>query len=131
MLYLSGPMRGYDLYNYPAFEKATAILREAGYTVYTPHEADETLDLPGFDPNVPGSFTEAHRHTAMRADIEAILAADGVAVLPGWEESEGATLEVSVAKAIGLPVMTVSKWRTRAITQTALNRSLALLARLS
>lgn len=127
MLYLSGPMRGYDHYNYPAFEEGTAKLARAGYTVYSPHQADAFLDLPGFDPAVPGSFTEAHRNTAMRADIEAILAADGVAVLPGWEDSEGATLEVSVAKAIGLRVMSVDGWVSRAIVQASLNDSLARL----
>lgn len=41
----------------------------------------------------------------MRKDIESLLQCDMVAVLPGWETSKGATLEVNIAREIGLPVI--------------------------
>jgi hypothetical protein len=91
-IYLSGPMTGIPEYNYPAFNAAAARWREAGYEVINPAEAfagDTTLP----------------RWVYLTHDIEQIIKkADAVAVLPGWEQSEGARLEVLVAQAAGLPI---------------------------
>lgn len=38
---------------------------------------------------------------------------DGIAVLPGWECSRGARLEVDVAHALRLPVLPVDQWIAR------------------
>ena len=98
-LYLAGPMTGYPRWNFDAFAEATAALRAAGYEVISPAEHDLAQ---GFDPDAPVSeYTLEDRHAAMRADIEAVLSVDGLATLPGWEASEGATLEVAVAQGIG------------------------------
>lgn len=44
----------------------------------------------------------------------AILAqADGLAMLDGWERSEGAQLEANVARSLMMPVKTVSQWAAR------------------
>ena len=40
-VYVAGPMRGYVDYNYPAFDSACEVLREAGYDVVSPHEICE------------------------------------------------------------------------------------------
>jgi hypothetical protein len=40
----------------------------------------------------------------MRKDIEELLKSDVVALLPGWELSTGAQLEVEVAKQCGIPI---------------------------
>lgn len=93
-IYLSGPMTGYEDYNYPAFDRAAQMLREQGYIVFNP--ADQ------FDGDQSLEWT-----TYMRADIAAILECDEVAVLDGWEMSLGARLEVIVARSIGLPVWNV------------------------
>lgn len=123
-LYVAGPMTGLPRYNYDAFEAATVALRDAGYLVYSPHELDANLDLRGFDPDVPGSFTTDHRYTAMRADLDIVVnLATGIAVLDGWQDSKGATLEVAVAKAIGKPVGQVEEWITTAKAREALRRA--------
>lgn len=41
----------------------------------------------------------------MRADIKVLVDCDGIALLPGWEKSPGATLEHSIARGLGLRVM--------------------------
>lgn len=91
MIYLSGPMTGYPDFNYPAFRKATTVLRMQGLEVFDPSEC--------FDGD-QGLSKEVY----MREDIAAVLKASIVVVLDGWEQSPGARLEVEVAKAIGIPV---------------------------
>ena len=39
-----------------------------------------------------------------------IAQADGLAMLDGWERSEGAQLEAHVARSLMMPVKTVSQW---------------------
>lgn len=91
MIYLSGPMTGLPDYNYPAFKEAAKILRNFGHVVFDPSEAFEgRTDLP--------------KEMYMRKDIEELLKANVVALLPGWELSTGAQLEVEVAKQCGISI---------------------------
>lgn len=107
-LYVAGPMTGYPRWNYAAFTDAAARLRAAGYQVTAPHEMDEAR---GFDPDAPvDDFGRADYVTALLSDIHAVAAACGVAVLPGWSDSPGATAEVAFAAAIGIPFADVDDW---------------------
>lgn len=113
-LYVAGPMRGYEQYNFPAFHEAARQLREAGYEVVSPAEMDLAL---GFDPNSTAEFTDADYAAAMRRDIETLLTVDGVALLHGWRKSKGANVEHDVARALGLDAMLVEAWLHRAARQ--------------
>lgn len=95
-IYLAGPMRGYPDHNYSAFTAATCALRALGHVVFSPHEFDETV---GFTP-MKDESTKAY----MRYDLPKLLAQDAVVVLPGWEKSVGASLEVHVAQTCEMPV---------------------------
>jgi hypothetical protein len=99
-LYLAGPMTGIKDYNFPAFFAAAADLRARGHEVWSPAENDVCQD--GFDPTKDKA--QAHRHY-MKRDLPAVLDADAVAVLPGWENSKGARLEVHVARECGIPIL--------------------------
>jgi hypothetical protein len=90
--YLSGPMTGLPGQNYAAFQAAAERLRAQGVQVISPHE----ITPPGVG---PWSW-EAH----MRVDLAALLTADVIVVLPGWEGSRGALLEKTVAEDLGLVV---------------------------
>ena len=46
----------------------------------------------------------------MKADIPLMLACDGLAVLPGWEASAGARLEVDIAQRLNMPIKDVYGW---------------------
>ena len=92
-IYLSGPMTGIPDWNYPAFHAAANQLRHAGHVVFSPAE------------NFEGD-TKRDRAEYMRKDIEAVLWAEAVAVLPGWYASKGAALEVAIARELGLPAGT-------------------------
>jgi hypothetical protein len=91
--YLSGPMTGLLDLNYPAFQVAAERLRKQGVQVISPHE----ITPPGAG---PWSW-EAH----MRVDLAALLTADVIVLLPGWDTSRGAQLEKTVADALGLSVV--------------------------
>lgn len=95
MWYVAGPMSGIEGYNYPAFEQAVGMLRGRGFSVASPHELDE----PG---HVPGDWSWGEY---LRRDLKMLLDCDGVVTLHGWEQSRGASLEVDVARRLGMPVV--------------------------
>ena len=90
-IYVSGPMTGLPENNFPAFHAATAMLRERGHTVFNPAEVGE----------IPGMTWEFY----MRKDIKMLCEADAIYLLPGWEKSKGAHLELHIAHRIGMDVM--------------------------
>ena len=99
VLYVSGPVTGMPDDNREAFEAAADELAACGYIARIPH-----WDVR------PGEKWPA----AMRTTLMAILAqADGLAMLDGWERSEGAQLEANVARSLMMPVKTVSQWAAR------------------
>lgn len=103
-IYVAGPMRGYPHWNFDAFANATWHLRgRYRITVIDPSEMDM---MQGFDPFVvtEEEFTRQDWHAAMRRDFRRILECDGIALLPGWEKSEGAKAELFVARTIGIEV---------------------------
>jgi len=101
-LYIAGPMTGYEEHNYPAFAAAEMALSAKGHEVLSPHT--NTVDEPTWD-------------NFMRASIVQVVQAEGVAVLPGWELSAGAVLEVKIAQALRMPVLTMAQWVQRKQSQ--------------
>ena len=92
--YLSGPMTGLPDFNRPAFHAAAATLRAQGHVVINPAEVDLGPDATWAD------YMRIHLAEIARRVTQ-------VFVLPGWESSRGAQLEVHVARALGLPVVPV------------------------
>ncbi len=103
-IYLSGPMAGHDHLNEPAFRAAAKTLVEQGHPTVVPHDiqpADHPGDCPrSYAANAGGHSAACH----LRGDLLIMLVCDEVAMLPGWEASVGARLELNVAAAVGLPV---------------------------
>lgn len=101
-IYLSGPMTGLPEFNYPAFRKAAAALREAGHFVHNPAEFDH-------DGPLDGRIEEFPIREAMAEFCEFICKeADAVVLLDGWESSDGAQVEAMLAKRIGVELI---PWR--------------------
>jgi len=106
-VYVAGPMRGKESFNFPAFHKAADVLREQGWTVFNPAEMDEAngFDFTGLTGDEDVSSIGFSLREALAADLAFITErADAVAVLPGWENSTGARAEVATARALGIPV---------------------------
>ncbi|MBS4077273.1 DUF4406 domain-containing protein [Pseudomonas sp. MBT-4] len=90
-LYLAGPMTGIEDFNYPAFNAMAERLRAAGYDVENP--ADH------------GTVDGADWADYMAYDLTRLGLCGQVAVLPGWENSKGARLEVHIARELGMPLV--------------------------
>lgn len=91
VMYLSGPMRGLEDFNYPKFNSLAKLYRDAGFTVHNPAES--------FNGATDKQFKEY-----MRLDFEMVLDSDVIFMLIGWNNSEGARLEWQMAKALGLEI---------------------------
>lgn len=112
-IYLAGPMRGLPEFNYPAFRVGTAKLRAMGHEVFSPAEHDEKTHGTDIS-NATGDAEQAAKEhgfnifEALHEDLKFIcLEADAVVLLPGWENSKGATAERATALALGKPVLTL------------------------
>lgn len=97
-IYLSGPMTGLPDYNYPAFHRVTAQLRESGHRVYNPAE---------FPHDGPSEEFPIRRAFASYCNF-ICLEADTIVLLPGWERSKGALAERQLALNCSLEII---EWR--------------------
>ncbi len=88
-VYISGPMTGVENYNHAAFKKACALVKKAGHEPVSPHKAPQLE-----------SWEESLRH-----DLQLLLGCDAIALLPGWERSQGACLVRLVAMELSMPIM--------------------------
>lgn len=94
-IYVSGPMRGIEDFNFPAFDAARDFLEDRGWMVYSPADLDRQQAIPAEDLK----FEEC-----MRRDYAVIARSGAIALLPGWEQSVGANAELRAAKTMGLEV---------------------------
>jgi hypothetical protein len=101
-IYTAGPMTGYPSFNIPAFDEAAAKLRAQGYHVTSPAELDDpatrkaALASPDGAPG-SGSANGQTWEDFLRRDLDIVRNIDGIAALPGWDQSKGATFEVDTA----------------------------------
>jgi hypothetical protein len=90
-LYLAGPMTGIEDFNYPAFNAMAERLRTAGYEVENP--ADH------------GTVEGAVWADYMAYGLTRLGLCGMIALLPGWDLSQGARLEVMIAEHLGMRVV--------------------------
>ena len=108
-IYVAGPMRGYDNFNYEAFDRQTDILRKQGWSVINPAEMDRDISAPPSDPHEYDPKTNYEDREFMREalcrDLVAICdTCTAVYMMSGWEQSRGAKAEWHCAKALGLEI---------------------------
>lgn len=98
-VYIAGPMRGRPGLNWAAFDEAERRWREAGWEVINPAQIDRQA---GISPDQP--FSQADVDDRFRTDLLQIAISDAIAVLPGWQGSTLAPVEVAAARGCGMPV---------------------------
>lgn len=85
-IYISGPMTGKIDHNWPAFDTARALVASRGH-----------------EPVLPVAYVEGKKYEDyLRDDLSLLLTCDGIYMLEGWRESNGARLEHMVALACGI-----------------------------
>lgn len=99
-IYIAGPCTDCEDHNFPAFTTAAEQLAAAGHQPVNPTRRGV----------IPGHTWADY----MRLTLADMLKCDAVAVLHGWENSRGATLEVLVAEALHMPVRPVDTWLAQA-----------------
>lgn len=95
-IYIAGPMSGIPEWNFPAFARAAAALREAGYTVVSPHEMHKSSD----DQSTQQPWAEL-----MKSALRAMLTCDSIYLLHGWTNSKGARIEWRLAQDLGFNIL--------------------------
>ena len=90
-IYLAGQTTGHPELNFPLFHAEAKRLRDSGHEVINPAEIN-------VDP------TKGWQD-CMRADIAELVKCEAIAMLPGWQQSRGATLEHHIAMQLGLRVI--------------------------
>lgn len=98
-LYIAGPMSNLPDFNYPAFFTAAKNLKSAGFGTINPARV-----RPGLAKQ-PTTWLDF-----MRLSLLDLSECEGIATLPGWTKSRGASLEVEIARRLGLPVRSVEDW---------------------
>lgn len=108
-VYISGAMTGIADYNRPAFKKAQDKFLGLNFEVINPHDLftpEELKEIFGRVERKEISEDDAWG-IFMKRDIEYMVQCEFVAVLPYWETSRGANLELAIAKALKMPIVQV------------------------
>lgn len=119
-LYLSGPMTGIPEFNFPLFDEIRDSLIAQGHTVASPadHDREVLMAAHGVTPEEVDGYAEGniwqYSESAGAAgdlyvwDFDKIMTwADGIVLMPGWENSTGARYERIVAESRPICVYTV------------------------
>ncbi|MGL5491059.1 MAG: DUF4406 domain-containing protein [Shewanella sp.] len=85
IIYIAGPMSGIQDFNRPLFNKVAIELTEQGYSALNPATLPDGLSQ--------GQY--------MQICLPMVAVADELVMLPGWEQSEGASIEFMLAKKSG------------------------------
>lgn len=103
-VYIAGPMAGVEEFNYPLFNAVAELLRGLDFKVVNPAELDGTDGWPEATPTDDHYVAPVERAGFMRRDLPHVLECDAIALLPDWETSTGANIELLVALAAGKEV---------------------------
>ncbi|WP_185711382.1 DUF4406 domain-containing protein [Arachnia propionica] len=108
ILYIAGPITGIKNHG-RRFERAAMELATAGCNTLNP-----ARNLPKANPGLTSGLVSRMFptwHDWMRAGLAQLIEADGVALLPGWEDSEGASWERRIAEEVlAIPALPIVDW---------------------
>jgi Domain of unknown function (DUF4406) len=102
-IYISGPITNIEGGNQQAFAAATDLLNELGYAAINPHQLFTNIDTTDFE-----------WEDYMRGCIVALMQANEVVTIDGWEQSRGAIIEVDLARKLNIPVTHIVKYESEA-----------------
>lgn len=95
-VYICGPISGIENGNKKAFDLMEAQLWTRGFHPINPHVTCAHIKREFYQSD------KAHWQACMRADIRELMTADAIVLLPGWQNSKGAHVEITLAKELGI-----------------------------
>lgn len=103
-IYIAGPMSGLPDFNFPAFFAAQAKLEADGWTVFNPAAKEQEAKLDPIAVATGDARAAIAKGFDFREcftwDMEKVIEATAIFMLPGWVASPGATAEHAVAVAM-------------------------------
>lgn len=108
LVYIAGPMRGYDNFNFPAFDEGRDYVNTLksplhNWAAISPADMDRARGFVEDDPDHQDVSVEFYQN-CMRRDVDVVSHAFAILLLRGWEKSTGANTELFVARACGVKV---------------------------
>lgn len=104
-IYICGPITGIPNWNRPAFNEASERLITSGFAIpVNPHDICAYIVAYHRGPE------ELLWQKCMKADIAELLTCDGIALLPGWQNSKGANIERTLALQLGIQCLPIEEW---------------------
>ena len=94
-VYIAGPMRGIPDFNFPAFDAAAEYWRSKGWEVISPADHDREVLARG---------EELNMREIILWDLNQVANCNFVSLLPGWENSSGAAVEIALAKFLNIEI---------------------------
>lgn len=98
-IFISGPMSGLPDFNYSAFHEAGECLKSRGEKFLSPAHGrfGHPRESPTVDEAKPWEYY-------MRQSLKQLLLCDHILMLPGWENSRGATIEKELAIILNMQI---------------------------
>ena len=92
-VYISGPMSGFENYNFEAFDNAAKYIRDRGDIAVNPASRGKEWVAK----NGNREMTDNEYRRIMIDCLNDLRSCDAIFLLKGWEKSKGAKQELSVA----------------------------------
>ena len=90
-VFIAGPMRGYEKYNFPKFDKIEKILKDNGVECVNPGRISRKFKEKDVNSDI------AVYNEMVRLQQEAERTCNAILLLDGWQHSKGVALEVKTA----------------------------------
>lgn len=107
-IYVIDPVTGIKDDNRAEFERVRNALRLAGYKAKMPHDFIDVTAT--WSEAMRISIREMLRQQWSKALVFKRPVYDGIAMLDGWEDSKGATIEHDLAVSLGIPCRPWREW---------------------
>lgn len=103
-VYIGGPMRGYEKFNFPAFDAMAERLKQLGVTPVSPATLDREAENDEHVEDRPIEKFTSTLEDFMERDIRAMRDVDALLLLNGWATSRGSAVELAYARYRGIPI---------------------------
>ncbi len=104
--YLSGPMQGIEGFNRVTFNVVDDLLTtQLGLVVVNPAR----LENPKLDAVLDG-FPALSREFCLQRDVSLLMLCNSIVMLPDWQKSRGACMELAIANELDLDLYAVEMW---------------------